>query len=219
MYLHPPGQRQVAVERAIRGIQRLDQLRPDQQECRFPVRESGGSLNRDATPGTLHHALGARHDSHRDLVHGPDETGGEGRARFRVDLARRANLFDSAAVHDDHSVADGKRFRLVVRDQDRRDAELRNHPADLGPKLLADLGVHRAERLVEQQYSRLYGHGTRQSDALLLTAGHMVWVAAGNVRQPEQLQELRDSSPPLCGSALADGQTELHVLGRGHVGE
>ena len=44
-------------------------------------------------------------------------------------------------------------------------------PADLVAQLLADLGVERRERLVEQQHPRRDGERPGEGDALLLTAG------------------------------------------------
>ena len=136
-----------------------------------------------------------------DLVHRPDEAGGERRSRLGVDLSRRTDLLDRAAVHDHHSVADGQRLGLVVRDQDRRDVQLDLHAADLGAQLLSNLGVDGAQRLIEQQHSRLDRDGPGESHALLLAAGQLVRVATGHVGQPEQFEELRDPRPALALAA------------------
>jgi len=46
-------------------------------------------------------------------------------------------------------------------------------------QVAADHGVERAERLVEQQDSRLAGEGAGQCDTLALAAGELGGVAAG----------------------------------------
>ena len=54
-----------------------------------------------------------------------------GVAGAAVHLGRRADLLDPAAVHDGDPVRDRERLLLVVRDVDRRDAELELDATDL----------------------------------------------------------------------------------------
>src|SRR5215210_3845085 len=57
----------------------------------------------------------------------------------------------------------------------------------------ADLGVERAERLVEQQHTRLDGERAGQRHALALTAGELARVALVVARQPDDAEQLVDT--------------------------
>lgn len=52
----------------------------------------------------------------RNDIRLPDKVGDECRCGFAVYFKRSADLFDFAAAHNDDSVGNGERFRLVVRD-------------------------------------------------------------------------------------------------------
>ncbi len=114
---------------------------------------------------------------HRDLlsvyadeVRVADEARDPLRRRRVVDLARRADLLDVAAVHHDDAIGHRERLLLVVRDVDERDADLLLDPLQLDLQLLAHLEVERAERLVEEQDARVHHERTCERDALLLAA-------------------------------------------------
>ena len=105
-----------------------------------------------------------------EQVRDAQEVGDEQRRRLLVDLARRAGLLDAAAVHHGDAVAHRERLLLVVRDEDERDAELLLQRLQLDLQVLAQPGVERAERLVEQQHARAQHERARERDALLLAA-------------------------------------------------
>ena len=90
------------------------------------------------------------------------------------------------------------RLGLVVRDIDRRDAELVVQPADLGAHLLAQLGVQVGQRLVEQQHLRLDDDGAGERHALLLAPGQLGRVAVGQMaaagRRPASRRRRRSMS-------------------------
>ena len=52
-----------------------------------------------------------------------DKVGDKGVARFVVDVLGRPDLLDVALVHYDNRIGHGKRFLLIVRDIDERNAE------------------------------------------------------------------------------------------------
>ena len=81
-----------------------------------------------------------------------DEGGDKARARPVVDLEGRADLLGLALVHDDDAVGDRQRLFLVVRHEDRGDAEILLDRADLLAERHAHLGVERGERLIEKQH-------------------------------------------------------------------
>ena len=91
-----------------------------------------------------------------------------------------------ARLHDDHPVADGQRLGLVVGHEDRGGAGLPQHADQLGPDLRAQVLVERGERLVEEYHGRPGREGPRQRHPLLLTAGQLVRVAAGQMPEPHR---------------------------------
>jgi hypothetical protein len=90
-----------------------------------------------------------------------------------VDVERRAELHEGAAI--EHGDARGQRHRLVlvVGDVDRRDAELAVEPAQLHAHLRSQAGVEIGQRLVEEQGARLQHERAGQRHALLLAAGEL----------------------------------------------
>ena len=110
-----------------------------------------------------------------------DEAGDELRARPLVDVLRRAELLDPAAVHHRDEVGGGHRLGLVVGDVDRGVAVGVVQAADLEAHLLAQIGVEVGQRLVEQQRLRLDDQGAGERDALLLAAGQFARIALGEV--------------------------------------
>ena len=81
-------------------------------------------------------------------------------------------------------------FLLVVRDEDRRDAEGLLDLLQALAQLRADLDVERAERLVEQQDRRLVGERPRERDALLLAARELALVAVAEAAQADEVEQL-----------------------------
>src|SRR5690606_19366310 len=63
-------------------------------------------------------------DPRLDKIALADEPGDERRGRSVVHLPRVSDLNERTLVHDGDPVGDAERLLLVVRDQDRRDAEL-----------------------------------------------------------------------------------------------
>ena len=102
-----------------------------------------------------------------------DKTGDEGVARLLIDLMRRADLGDPAIVHDRDAVRQRQCLGLVVGHVNGGDPDLLLQPTELGPHLLAELGVEIAQRLVEQQQPRLRDQGARQRQPLLLAAAQL----------------------------------------------
>ena len=104
-------------------------------------------------------------------------------------------------------VGEREGFFLVVRDQHRGDAELALDLADGAPELLADLGVERAEGLVEQQHLRLVRQRARHRDALLLAAGELRRQALVHAFERDQLEQFlaaaRAARPPSCAARAA----------------
>ena len=93
-------------------------------------------------------------------------------------------------VDDDDLVRDLEGLFLVVRDEHRRHLHLVVQAAQPVAQLLADLGVQRAERLVEQQHLGLDRERARQRHALPLSAGQLRRQPVGELLQVHQLEQL-----------------------------
>ena len=85
-----------------------------------------------------------------------------------LDGERIGELFGFAVVEDGDHVSQLKRLFPVVGDEDRGQAKLVVDLAQGVAQFVADLGVERAERFVQQQDARLAGKGAGQRDALSL---------------------------------------------------
>jgi hypothetical protein len=95
----------------------------------------------------------------------------EGRVRLVVDLVGRADLLDLSLAHHHDAVGELERLFLVVGDEHGGMPRLLVDLHQPAAKLFADLGVERAERLVEQKQPGLDGERSRKRNALALTAG------------------------------------------------
>ena len=122
------------------------------------------------------------------------EPGDVRRGGPRVDLLRRADLLDRPSAHHRDPVGHGERLLLVVRHVDERDADLALELPQLELQVLAELGVERAERLVEQQHLRVEHQRPGQGDALLLAAGELRRTALGEIADADELERLADAA-------------------------
>ena len=123
-------------------------------------------------------------------------------AGVRVDLERRADLVDLAAIHHGDAVGEAHGLGLVVRDVDRRGAGLAQHRLQLRAHLEPQQRVEIGERLVHQQHGRLDGERARHRDALALAARELgriaVEIAARCGAAPAARSTLRFTSA--CGA-------------------
>ena len=85
------------------------------------------------------------------------------------------------------------RLLLVVRDEHGRDVDLVVQPPQPLAQLGADLGVERAERLVEQQHARLDRQRAGERHALALAAGELRRVALLVAGEADDLEQLVDA--------------------------
>ena len=126
---------------------------------------------------TIDLAVADRFDRALELIDRADEVGDEARLREFVDFGRRADLADDALVHDRDAGGERHRLFLVVGHDDEGDADLLLDVHDLELRLLAQLLVERAERLVEQQQLRLLGERAGERHALALAARELMRLA------------------------------------------
>ncbi len=117
--------------------------------------------------------------------------------------SRCADLLQHSGLEHGHAIGRRHRLFLVVRDEDRRDAERALQPLQFEPHLLAQLLVEVRQRLVEQQHLRLDDDGARERDALLLAARQLVRTAPGVVGQSDQRERLADATADLVARRRA----------------
>ncbi len=135
----------------------------------------------------------------QEQVGGAEEGGDEARGGRAYSSCGRAHLQQPPEIHDADAVGQGEGLFLVMGDQDGGDAELALHLADGAAQLLADLGVERAEGLIEQQHLGLVRQRARHRDALLLAAGQLRRQPVVHALQRHQPQQLL---APLRGARL-----------------
>ena len=155
----------------------------------------------------------------REQVHGgaADEAGDEHVLRLLVQVARGADLLQDAVLQHGDAVAHREGLGLVVRDVDRGDAEAALERRDLGAGLHAQLGVEVRQRLVHEEHLRLTHDRAAHGDALTLTTGERLRLAAEVGLEVEQLGGLEDALGALLLADAGDLEREAHVLGDGHV--
>ena len=112
-----------------------------------------------------------------DQVHLADEVGDEAAGRMLVEFGRRRDLLHRAPVHDGDAARHGQRLVLVMGDDDEGDADILLKPCQFEPHLVAQFGIERRERLVEQQHLRPLDQRAGQRHALALAARHLVGLA------------------------------------------
>ena len=148
-----------------------------------------------------------------------DEAGHEVAGGPLVHLDRGAQLLDPALVEHGQPVAHGERLLLVVRDVDERDADLALDPLQLQLHVLAQLGVQRAERLIQQQYLGLVDDGPGQRDPLPLPARQLDRLAAAEPAEADHVQGRLGAAAALGPGHPPHPQAVLHVLQHAHVRE
>ena len=136
-----------------------------------------------------------------------DEPGDEEVGGAVVELLRGGDLLQLALAHHRDPLPEGHRLDLIVRDVDRRHADLLVDQADLGPHLRAQLGVEVRERLVHQERLRLPDHApgpSRRAGAVRPTAAAGGEEAAPRARAPARSgARARRSRSSRAGAASA----------------
>ena len=110
-----------------------------------------------------------------------------------VDLVRRGELLDDAALHHRDAVGERQRLDLVVGDVDHGVAELLMQLLDLDPQFGAQLGVEIGERLVEQEDVDVAHQRAADRDALALAAREFGRLALQQRLDLQQLGRLGDA--------------------------
>jgi len=109
-----------AAEKFIRGRGDLDILGTDNDIDRFILFKAG--IDAFVSSPLKFDAVIRVHDAGDDIAF-PDEARRKGVHRLVIDILRRADLLDHAAVHDDDGIAHRERLLLIMRNINKRDAE------------------------------------------------------------------------------------------------
>ena len=102
------------------------------------------------------------------------------------------------------SLGERERLVLVVGDENRRGAGGGENAYDVAAQRGAQRLVERAEGLVEQHDAGSDGERPGQRDPLLLAAGELVGIAAGEVGEADHLEQLGDAAALVARQAEAD---------------
>ena len=122
-----------------------------------------------------------------------DELGHEARAWSPVDFPRRSGLRDVAGAHHENSVGHRKRLFLVMRDEDKGNAQLALQRLQLDLHLLAQTPVQRGKRFIQKKKLGPSHQCARQGDALALTTGELRGLARSEIGKPHQVKRLLDT--------------------------
>ena len=149
-----------------------------------------------------------------DQVHGraADEAADEEVDGSVVELLRRRDLLQLPLAHDGDAIAHRHRLDLVVRDVDRRDAEVVLDARDLRARLHAQLRVEVRERLVHEESLRAPHDRAPHGDALALTAGQRARLSLQVRLEPEDARRLLHARVDLGLLLLAKLEPEGDVV-------
>ncbi len=138
-------------------------------------------------------------------------------SRLAIELRRRGDLQQPAAVHHRDAVGERHRFGLIVRDVDHRRPGARVEAGEFVLHRGAQVHVEVRQRLVEQHQRGLGDQAARERDALALAARQQRRAALGVAFELDQRQRGLDAPRALRVLHARDGQPVGDILGDGHV--
>ena len=110
-----------------------------------------------------------------------------------------------------------RRLGLVMGHHDEGDADLLLQLRQLEAHGLAQFGVERRERLVEQENLRLFHQGAGKRHALALAAGQLIGHARAEVAELHEVERLLHAPVPLGLRHAVDLETIGDVVGDRHM--
>ena len=136
-----------------------------------------------------------------------------------VERLRVVDLLQLALPHDGDAVAHRHRLDLVVRDVDRRHAQVALELRDLRARLDAQLRVEVRERLVHQERLRLPHDRATHGDPLPLAAGEGTGLALEEGLEVEDARGVLDTALDLAetvtllnyGRVIVDGERDAVI--------
>ncbi len=134
-------------------------------------------------------------------IHVAEKLVHERRGGMMIDLGGGADLFDPALIHHDYAIREFESFFLIMGDEDAGDVEFVVKLAQPASQLGANLGIQRAERLVEQQHTGLDRERARQCDSLSLSAREL---RGQPIRHRIELHQLQQFVHATCECRSSD---------------
>ncbi len=146
-----------------------------------------------------------------------DELRDEQIARPLVQHLWRVHLLQQAVPHDRDAIAHRHRLDLIVRDVDRRDAEIPLDSRDLRTHLDPKFRVEVREWLVHEKRLRVADDRAPHGDPLALAARECSRLLLQRVREAEDACRLANATINLALGNALHLEREAHVPRRGHV--
>lgn len=119
---------------------------------------------------------------------------------------------NSPAAHFDHAVGKNGSVVSVMRDVDHRQMEGLLQADEFRSQLGAKLRVKTRKRLVQQQNTRLANDCSCKGNTLLFSAGKLVWVAGGELLDPNKRQCLVCSAASVAAGQIHRSEHEIEIL-------
>ena len=164
-------------------------------------------------PAVLAHEL-SLHEIHRGRA---DEAADENVERTVVELLGRRHLLQLALAHDRDAIAHRHRLDLVVRDVDRRHADVALELRDLGAHLDPQLRVEVGQRLVHQERGGLADDRASHRHPLALPTGERTRLAVEERLEVEDPRRIFHALVDLRLLLLPETQAEGDVVVDGQV--
>jgi hypothetical protein len=197
-------------------IEPADTLRPEHELQRVTGLQAGRELRGENLASRQAHALPPRSgcfDAGRDEIGLAHEAGDEVVGRLVVDRAWTVELLDPAVAHHGDPIREEKRFLLIMRHENGRQAQALLEPPQLDLHGLPELAVKCAEGLVEQQQARVEHDRARQGDTLLLTSRQFARQAFAISAEFDERQGLFNPPPDLGPRDAAHLERECDIAG------
>ncbi len=148
-----------------------------------------------------------------------DEAGDEPVAGKTVQFRRFVHLFHPSLVQYRNAMRQGQRLVLRMGHEHESDADILLQVDQLDLHLLAQLGIQRTERFIQQQQARAVDQGAPERHALLLAARQFARIMLRLVGQMHQLQRFPGESFDFVRRAVRHLEREGDVLRHRHVRE
>ena len=152
-----------------------------------------------------------------DHVDRADEVGHEAVGRIFIEVGGRGHLLQAAPVHQRAAAGHGQRLVLIVGDHHERHADIVLDLGEFGTHRIAQLGVERGERLVEQEHLGPLDQRAGEGDALALPARELVGLAVAEFVELDQLERLFHPRLALVAGHAVDLQAIGDILRHGQV--
>src|SRR5579863_3214474 len=131
---------------------------------------------------------------------------------MRVNFAWSGDLLERAVAQQRDAIGKRHRFFLVVRDEEKRDADFALERFQLALHLLPQIRIERRQWLIQQQKLRPIDERASQRYTLLLPAAEPRRLRVGKFAHLHHLQRLIDAAADFSLRRLLHAQTIRYVV-------